>query len=59
MPDDTNYGMYLIIALLFTLPPVIVFVIATIIRVRRSKFQRQRVPSRSKKELVDEDETET
>jgi hypothetical protein len=40
---------YLILAALTLIPAAIVFTIATIQRRRRSKFHRQRIPSRSKK----------
>ena len=58
MPDDTDYGTFLLIGLVIFLPAVIVFTIATVLRVRRGRFHGQRTSGKSKK-APDEDETKT
>jgi hypothetical protein len=40
---DFDFGTFLLLGVLLLGPAVIVFVIATVIRVRRSKFHRQRI----------------
>ena len=46
---DFDIGTYLTLGLLLLVPAVIVFIILTVIRVRRGKFHRQRITKKSSK----------
>jgi hypothetical protein len=46
---DLDLGTTLLLVLLLTAPAVVVFIIFTVIRVRRSKFHRQRITKKSRK----------
>jgi hypothetical protein len=46
---DLDLGTILIVVLSFTGPALVVFVILTVMRIRRSKFHRQRITKKSSK----------
>ena len=46
---DLDFGTTLLLVLLITAPAIVVFIIFTVIRVRRSKFHRQRITKKGHK----------
>ena len=46
---DLSLGTILLLVLLLIAPAVVVFVVLTVIRVRRGKFHRQRITKRTTK----------
>jgi hypothetical protein len=46
---DLDIGTYALLGLLLLAPAIIVFIVLTVIRVRRGKFHRQRITKKSSK----------